>query len=242
MGGGDEGGRFPATRPSALLGALSDDLELRRVGWERLARAYHPPVYTYLRVRWRKEPDDAADLAQAFFERLLERPVLDAYDPARGRFRTYLRLTLDRFVQDRRREHVAQKRGGALRALAESIASVEAELARRGLGAESDPEALFQAESARQLLALALEALREHCARAEKEEHFAIFERYCFDPDPSYEALASELDVSVVILTHRLAYARRHFRRLALELLRDVTATDEEYRLEARALLGVELS
>jgi len=45
-----------------------------------------------------------------------------------------------------------------------------------------------------------------------------------------------------VILTHRLAYARRHFRRLALELLRDVTATDEEYRLEARALLGVELS
>lgn len=239
--GENEGGRFPATRPSAVLGALSDDLELRRIGWERLARAYHAPVYTYLRVRWRKAPDDAADLAQAFFERLLERPVLDAYDAARGRFRTYLRLTLDRFVQDRGREDRALKRGGAMRGVAIDHASVEAELASRAPSAETDPEALFQAESARQLLALALEALKEHCARAEKDEHFAIFERYCFDPDPSYEALASERGVSTVILTHRLAYARRHFRRLALELLRDLTATDEEYRLEARAILGVDL-
>ncbi len=237
----EQGGRFPATRESALRSALSDDVEVRRVGWERLARAYHRPVYAYLRMRWQKSPDDAADLAQAFFERLLERPVLDAYDPARGRFRTYLRLTLDRFVEDRHRAQRAAKRGGAARGLAIDHASVEAELASRGAMSEADPEALFEAESARQLLALALDALREHCARLGKSEHFAIFERCSFDPDLAQEALASELGLTLVTLTHRLAYARRHFRRLALEILRDLTATDEEYRAEARALLGVEL-
>jgi hypothetical protein len=109
------------------------------------------------------------------------------------------------------------------------------------MGADTDPEALFEAESARQLLSLALDALREHCERTGKTEHLAIFERCSFDADLAHEALASELGVTLVTLTHRLAYARRHFRRLALELLRDLTATDEEYRAEARALLGVEL-
>ena len=59
------------------------------------------------------------------------------------------------------------------------------------------------------------------------------------DPDspPSYKDLAKELDLSVSNVTNYLAAARREFRRIVLEKLRELTATDEEFRREARALL-----
>jgi len=41
-------------------------------------------------------------------------------------------------------------------------------------------------------------------------------------------------------VTNYLAFARREFRRIALEKLREMTASEEEYRREARALFGVE--
>jgi hypothetical protein len=52
--------------------------------------------------------------------------------------------------------------------------------------------------------------------------------------------LASDFDLSVSDVTNYLASARREFRGLVLETLRDVTATEDEFRREARALLGVD--
>ena len=43
-------GPFPSTQNSALLGALSEDEALRRRSWERLARAYHRPIYKHVRL------------------------------------------------------------------------------------------------------------------------------------------------------------------------------------------------
>ena len=81
---------------------------------------------------------------------------------------------------------------------------------------------------------------------AGKETHLRVFERYVLDADDeapklSYKDLAAEFDVSTTDVTNYLALARREFRRIVLEKLRELTATDEEYRREARALLGVDL-
>jgi hypothetical protein len=41
-------------------------------------------------------------------------------------------------------------------------------------------------------------------------------------------------------VTNYLAFARREFRRCVLEQLRDMTASDDEFRREAQSLLGVD--
>jgi RNA polymerase sigma factor (sigma-70 family) len=234
-------GRFPSTSSSALLGALSEDRAVRRVSWERLARTYYKPVYVHLRLRWRKSEEEAYDIAQGFFARCLEKETLAGYSREKGRFRSFLRTCVDNYVVDDRRRARAAVRGGNM-PFALDIASAEAEIARRGSG-EIDPDGCFDAEWTRQVLALAVDALREHCNGKGKLSHFQIFERYHLESEepPTYAALAEELSISINDVTNRLAYARRKFRGFALEVLKDITGSDEEYRSEARELLGVEL-
>lgn len=234
-------GPFPSTLVSALHGALSDDSELRRLSWERLARAYYKPVYSYLRLRWRKPEEEASDIAQSFFARCLEKDTLASYNRDKGRFRSFLRTCLDNYVVDQRRRDTAVVRGGRL-PFAVDVGTAEAEIARHA-GGEVDAEACFDSEWVRQVLALAVDALRAHCRDKDKLEHMRVFERYHLESEepPSYAALAEELSLSVTDVTNRLSYARRKFRGFVLDVLKDITASEDEFRSEARKVLGVAL-
>src|SRR6059058_4267906 len=84
---------------------------------------------------------------------------------------------------------------------------------------------------------------RVSCESEGKLIQVALFERYDLDdadPKPSYAQLAHELGLSVTDVTNYLAFARREFRRCVLDQLREMTASDEEFRREAQAVLGVE--
>jgi hypothetical protein len=86
--------------------------------------------------------------------------------------------------------------------------------------------------------------LRVNCENGGKLVHFRLFERCDLadaDPKPSYAQLAGEFGVAVTDVTNYLAFVRREFRRCVLDQLREMTATDEEFRLEAQALLGVDV-
>jgi hypothetical protein len=97
------------------------------------------------------------------------------------------------------------------------------------------------------LFARALERLRTHCDEKGHADAFVLFTRYDIDPDgaaprPTYAVLARETGRSVTDVTNELAWARRAFRVIVLDLLRAICATDEEFRAEARDLLGVDPS
>jgi hypothetical protein len=86
--------------------------------------------------------------------------------------------------------------------------------------------------------------MRVHCENAGKSIQFQLFERYDLDeadPKPSYAQLAEGFGLATTDVTNYLAFARREFRRCVLDQLREMTATDEEFRREAQALLGVEI-
>ena len=102
------------------------------------------------------------------------------------------------------------------------------------------PEEYFQREWVRSVFALAVERLRERCESEGKQVQFAIFEAYDLDDDRgvSYRELAARFDIPETQVTNYLAAMRRRFREIVLEALREVTATDQEFRAEARALLG----
>jgi len=245
-------GSFPATRHSVVAGIASPDLQTRRVAFDALVSAYWRPVYKYVRIKWRRDRDDAADLTQEFFSRAFERGSLGRFDPARARFRTFLRVCLDGFVANEIKARGRVKRGGQAVYVPLDFAAAESELSMHpvvhdGNGAvvaNGDEDALFRQEWVRGLFTDAVAALRASCEAAGKRTHFAVFQRYDLDGDadgrPTYAQLATELAIPVTQVTNYLAFARRELRRLVLERLRSLCATEEEFRLEARALLGVD--
>ena len=238
---------FRTTRWTLVRTASGAEPE-RRAALEALCASYWPPVYAFLR-RQGSDPARAEDLTQAFFARAFEKDFFAGYDPARGRFRTFLRTCLERFVANEEKAAARLKRGGDTEILHLDFAAAESELRAAGpppagTGAPGAAEAAFDAEWTRSLFALAIEALRRECDARGKSLHFRLFSRYDLDDAgadrPTYERLASEFGTTATTVTNHLAWARRELRRLVLETLRSLTGSDEEFRLEARLLLGFE--
>jgi RNA polymerase sigma factor (sigma-70 family) len=237
---------FPVTRYSVVLGAGSPDAETRRRAFSSLVEAYWKPVYKYVRLKWQASPAEAEDLTQGFFARAFEKDFFRAYDPAKARFRTFLRTCLDGFLANERKAAGRLKRGGAVQLVALDFETAEGELRRHDIAVPADMEEYFEREWARSVLALSVDRLRAQCASTGREKHFRVFERYDLDATESgervtYAELAKEVGVSTTDITNYLAAARREFRAIVLERLRELTATDDEFRDEARRLLGVDV-
>jgi ParB-like chromosome segregation protein Spo0J len=94
----------------------------------------------------------------------------------------------------------------------------------------------------RSVFAHAVERLQSECIADGHITHFALFEAYDLDDDRtvSYRELARRFGLSETTVTNYLAATRRQFRQIVLDTLREATASEQEYRAEARALLGVE--
>ena len=241
MGGQER--RFPATRHSIVEAARSLDPEERRLAFERVVQAYWKPVYVYLRLRWRASAEDAKDLTQGFFARAFEKQFFDAYDPARARFRTFLRTCLDGYAANEQAAERRLKRGGGVAVLSFDFATAERDLPPLSLAAGEDADAVFHREWVRAVCAEAVEDLRRRCRASGRERALAVFERCDLsdlaDADrPSYAALAAEFGIPPTQVTNLLASARREFRAALLETLRAHTASDEEFAVEALRLLG----
>lgn len=239
------GGRFPQTRRSVVIAARDADPEIRRQAWETLLSAYWKPVYKVLRVRWRLEREDAEDLTQEFFTSALVKGTFERYDPGKARFRTYLRTCLDGFAANERKAARRLKRGGGQVPLSLDFEGAEEELRRHGASEGLGVEEYFHQEWVRALFGLAVEDLRRWSEEAGKQVHFRLFERYDLEgPDaperPTYAQLAAEAGLPPTQVTNHLAAVRRELRRLVLERLRELTGSDQEFRDEARAILGVD--
>ncbi|WP_394845000.1 sigma-70 family RNA polymerase sigma factor [Pendulispora brunnea] len=234
--------RFPTTTMSIVFGLQSEDAAERARSMDRLATAYWKPVYKYVRMRWQKPPHEAEEMTQDFFLRVLAKHTFQGYETSRSRFRTFVRVCLDRFVVDAARHDQAKKRGEGVAPLALDFASAEAEV---GDGGVADPERFFEAEWVRHLFEVSLGQLRTALVAAGREGHFVAFDRYHVAETgaekPSYASLAEQLGISVPELTHRLQYARREFRAIVLLTLRELTSDPEEFRSEARLVLGVDV-
>ena len=219
----------------------SDNPEERWRANETICAAYWKPIYKYVRLKWNLSGEDAQDFTQEFFLRLIDKGFLDSFDPAKGRLRTFLRTCADRLFVNQTRDAQRHKRtAGNL--LPVDFDEAEQEFAK--VIRFSSPEEYFEKECVRQLFALAVECLRTKCESAAKAIHFKLFYDYDLDSDdeatPSYAELAAKYELPTTDVTNYLAWARREFRACVLQQLRETTATEEEFRREARAILGIE--
>jgi RNA polymerase sigma factor (sigma-70 family) len=239
------GDRFPPTRWSVIDAARSADPAEQARALDTLFAAYWKPIYKYVRLRWSQAPENAQDLTQGFFAELLERNLLAKYDPAKSRLRTYLRLCADSFVLNEHKAATRQKRGGDAPHLALDFRAAESELHGATIDPASIPspeslENFFEKDWIRSLFGLAVEDLRKFCEQRKRELTFRLFEDYDLadDQDVSYEQLSQRYALPVTDVTNALAWARREFRRIALDRLREICGSQDEFRREAHAIFG----
>jgi len=227
---------FPTTRRSVVLALSSADAAERTRAFDTLVACYWRPLYKYARVASRRTREDAEDLIQSFFTKAFEKESLAGYDAAKASFRTFLRLLFDRHVANEWKAGQRLKRGGGEVHL--DFESAEAEIGDERVSVT--PEEYFQREWVRSVFVLAVERLRARCEMEGKHVPFAVFECYDLDDDHgvSYRDLATRFGIAETQVTNHLSAMRRRFREIVLEALREVTATEQEFRTEARALLG----
>ncbi|MBI5361853.1 MAG: sigma-70 family RNA polymerase sigma factor, partial [Planctomycetes bacterium] len=190
---------------------------------------------------WRASNEDAKELVQGFFARLLEPEALAGFDPARGRFRSFLRAAFDHHVQHVREAAARDKRGGgrahaALDDAAHSVADPSPTPAE-------ELDLRFRAEWARALFELAIEGLKARCEELDKHDAYRVFARYdLHDADsgrrPTYAEIAAELALPETQVTNHLHWARKELRARVYAELRAITADEHELAEEARWLLG----
>ena len=235
--------RFPLTRHSVVERIRAGDADVRRVAFSDLVEGYWKPVYIHLRLTWHVSPDDAEDLAQGFFAEAFQKSWLEKFDPAKARFRTFVRVCVDRYVMNARQADSRLKRGGGAQMVSLDCAAAERELPADPT-ASTDPDTTFQQEFVRALFDRAVRALRKELGAEDRAAHFALFDRYDLAAEEglTYAQLARENGLTTTQVTNRLAQVRRRFRELALEDLRSLCGSDAEFQREARDIFGVEVS
>jgi RNA polymerase sigma-70 factor (ECF subfamily) len=231
---------FATTHWSLVVAAKPDEASESRArkALAELCRTYWYPLYAFVRYRGYSS-DDAQDLTQAFFARIIETGGFASADPARGRFRSYLLGAMKHFLANEWHRGQAQKRGGRVQFIEWDALDPEARLA--GASEQSDnPEHLFDREWARETIAAALRALRGEMVKAGKAEQFDVLKGgLTGDDELPRDEIAARLDMSegaVKVAVHRL---RRRFRELLRAGIAETVSNEADLDDEMRYLVAV---
>ncbi|MAT38910.1 MAG: hypothetical protein CL946_04830 [Ectothiorhodospiraceae bacterium] len=234
---------FPITRYSVIEDIKSDVPLRQRKALETVIQVYWKPVYMYIRMKWNREDESAKDLTQSFFTVALEKEYLTGFDFGKAKFRTYLRVCIDRFVANELKAASRVKRGGKIEIQPFDFQSAESEYLSELNKSTLSPEELFEQEWLRQFFSNAIDSFKQQCISEDKELLFEAFQRYDLhesstESRPSYMELADALNVSESVITNTLHAARKRFRQILIASLREITASETEFREEAQILFG----
>lgn len=224
----DQTTRWSLVRDAARSGAQG------RLALEELCRAYRPAVIAFLR-RGGHDRDSAEEHAQSFFLHLLERELPARADPARGRFRVFLRTALQNHVGHvREREH-AQRRQAPGGLLGEDV------LERIGADPREDPERAFDLAWALTVLERGIDTLRNECiARGQGPEFEALLPALTDGLDAGeLQPLAGRLGLSPNAVSARLHRLRLALRAAVREELAQTVGGPEDVEAELRHLRGL---
>jgi RNA polymerase sigma-70 factor (ECF subfamily) len=156
---GQSSSRLPSTLWSVVLQARDRSAPEAGDALAALCQVYWYPLYAFIR-RQVGSADEAEDLTQAFFTRLLEKDFLASVDRSKGKFRAFLLACCKHFLANERDRQRAQKRGGGQPVLSLDLRSAEEDY-RREPADMLTPELHFQRSWALLLLDLTLDRLRQ---------------------------------------------------------------------------------
>ena len=226
--------QFPTTRWTLVVAAGDPHRKEARSALVSLCEGYWYPLYAYVRRRG-YPPDQAQDLTQEFFTRVLEGRYLDRADPEKGRFRSFLLTSLKFFVADEQDRHRALKRGGGA-VLPLEFSSGE-ERYQREPAHDETPERIFERRWALSVLDRVVEKLRDEFVQHGRTDHFERLKVFLLGHyNAPYAALAREMKTSegaLKVAVHRL---RKRYRELFRQEIADTVADPADVESELRFL------
>ena len=231
-------GCFVTTHWSVVLRAGGSDTTRARAALEQLCRHYWQPLYAYVR-RGGHSREEAEDLTQEFFARLLAQNSVARADPARGRFRSFLLVSLKHFLVNEWDKARAQKRGGGAQVIPLEFDTAETRCGQ-AVAPGDTPDRAFDRQWALALLEVVLGRLRQEYRDAGREEMFLRLKDTLGGgrAEIPYRELGARLGMSegaVKVAAHRL---RQRYRELLREEIANTVAGPEEVEEELKQLFA----
>ena len=214
---------FQTTRWTLILQvANSANQEQRQEALAELVSLNWFPLYTFLR-RSGKQTDEAEDLIQGFFARLIEKKTLEHLEgPERGRFRNFLLVCLKRYIAGEWQKSQAQRRGGGKQQLSLDFQAADQRYQIEPFH-ELTPETAFDRSWALDVIDRGLESVSEAWTAAGKSDRFEMLKVYlsASQESPSYRDVSEKMGVSegaLRVMVHRL---RADFRQAICDIVAD---------------------
>jgi RNA polymerase sigma-70 factor (ECF subfamily) len=209
--------RFRTTQWSVIVAAQDRESTESRAALSELCESYWYPLYAFIR-RQGHSMEDARDLTQEFFARLLEKDYLATVDREKGKFRAFLLACCKHFLANEHDRVHALKRGGGV-----AIRSLDCHTAECRYNEEPahdlTAERLFERRWALTLLQNVFVRLRQEHEQTGKLKLFEQLKPFLAGDGPAlrYAQVAEALKLSsgaVKVAVHRL---RRRYRELVHE-------------------------
>jgi RNA polymerase sigma-70 factor (ECF subfamily) len=231
---------FPTTHWTLVQAVQTGSPDEAALAMEDLCKGYWYPIYAFLR-RDGRSAQDAEDLTQEFFQRLITGEAFLTARQDAGKLRSYLLGVLKRLLSDHTRHHTARKRGGGLSHVSlDDLMGAEQRYAGEPQD-NRDPEWLFTRVWAHELLAGVRDKLRDAYAAIGRAEVFELLLPFLMwdNEPPSHREIAAEIgssEAATRILIHRL---RLKFRSLLRDEVALTVLAPEEIPGELAWLQGV---
>ena len=200
---------------------------------------YWPPLYSYVR-RQGYGLEDAQDLTQAFFAKLIEKNFWARADPQKGRFRSFLLTALRQFLADERDRARAAKRGGGVSAISFDEKTGE-EHFLEGLDQKLTGEQQFDRQWASAVLKQARARLRQECIASGKSGLYDRVNLLDDKPEKSlaYAEVARQLGMSLSAVKSAVSRLRERYGEMVREEIAHTVSEPGEVDAEIRYLLSV---
>jgi RNA polymerase sigma factor (sigma-70 family) len=231
---------FGVTQWSLVQCATSASSPERDAALNALCAAYWPPLYGFVRKSGYKR-EEAQDITQAFFERLLDKNYLADVDPRKGKFRSFLIAYIKNFLRNYRRDSLAQKRGGGASFISFDEGFDESLCLNNPAFHVSNPEDFYQAQWAAAVFGQALIRLRTEFLKTQSEAlykdlHLAI--TYT-DIEASYADIAKKHGTTATAIKQLVRNWRQRVGKYLRAELANTGSTPEEVEDEMHALFAV---
>ncbi len=226
---------FPETRWSVVLNAQDDDPE----ALAQLCQTYWFPLYGYAR-RMGHSVDDAEDLTQAFFERLLSREGMKRVRLREGKLRSFLLTGLKNYATEQWRRSVSEKRGGGRVMIAIDALDAEQRLALEPTE-NVTPEVEFERRWAKEIMRRALARVEKAYCSADKGAVFSAL-RDQLDTESlsrSYQEVGVMLGISANAARFAAFKLRKRYREMLREEIQETVASAKDAEEEFAHLLNV---
>lgn len=211
----------------------------RRAALEALCQQYWYPLYAFIR-RKGKSHEDAQDLAQGFFERMLARDSFKVADEDRGRFRNFLLKSLDRYIQNQWRHDQAQCRGGGITVIRLDAEDARERFAQEPEAADLPADKAYDKLWAETVISKVMERLEREFRAAQKIDQFEAFKPFLVDEKGTvpYSEVAANLGMGVNTVRTAIHRFRHRYARCFRDEIAETVENEEDVENEIMELLA----